>query len=213
MHFFPAAALVPCALPVGPRGCVQAVEKIRNTTRTDWYNLRTLQYPFPAAIVETLMRFLSLILGVQNSWPNLLLYFSNSDANIKAGVREALIRPYDVRLVDLVCEGNGFDVMQLASSPSRLGAAAAYLALPDIHENNIVFKCVPLPRRRCLVVCVCEGCVALRASSRCFCVASPPRNPPPPHRRDAWTGSCPARWAPLLPGAAPRTPSRRTPRP
>jgi hypothetical protein len=105
------------------------------------YNLRTLQYPFQAKIVDTLMQFLSIILGVRYTWPNLMLFFSNNDANVKAGVREALIRPYEVRLVDLVCEGRGFDIMALAGS-SALGAALPYMAHPDIHPDNSVFRCV-----------------------------------------------------------------------
>jgi hypothetical protein len=116
-----------------------AVERLKLTTRTDWYNLRTLQYPFQAKIVDTLMQFFSIIVGTKNDWPNLLLWFSNSDANIKAGVREALIRMYEVRLVDMVSEGKGFDVLNLAAS-TALGAAMPYMSHPDLHPDNVVFR-------------------------------------------------------------------------
>lgn len=142
-----------CVL-VDPRGC-------NCDPGLGRYNLRTLQYPFQAKIVDTLMQFLSIILGVRYTWPNLMLFFSNNDANVKAGVREALIRPYEVRLVDLVCEGRGFDIMGLAGS-SALGAALPYMAHPDIHPDNSVFKYVGggcgAKETICFAMCALEKC-------------------------------------------------------
>ena len=67
------------------RTYLEAVERLKNCTRADWYNMRTLQYPFQARIVQSLMSFFSIMVGCKDDWQTQLLYWSNSDANIKVG--------------------------------------------------------------------------------------------------------------------------------
>ncbi len=116
----------------------KAVEALNAVSKQAWYQLRTLQYPFQVSIVDTLMQLFAIIVGTNMKWSELLLWFSNSEANVKAGVREGLIRHYEVRLVDYTSV-SGFDVFTFAQS-SALGRCLPYISHPELSSDNAVFK-------------------------------------------------------------------------
>ena len=122
-----------------------AIEKMSECTSRDWYNLKATTTP--STMIKVLADCVCMIFFEEIEWKTAQMFFQNSESNANQGDLEALVEPYDVKIIHLL---KTYDIYQLGSQKPLMQKLSMKVYDPQFSAANNAFTQVSPAASACV---------------------------------------------------------------
>ena len=122
-----------------------AIEKMSECTSRDWYNLKATTTP--STMIKVLADCVCMMFFEEVEWKTAQMFFQNSESNANQGDLEALVEPYDVKIIHLL---KTYDIYQLGSQKPLMQKLSMKVYDPQFSSANNAFTQVSPAASACV---------------------------------------------------------------